>query len=148
MTVRPQVLNLLNDMDPSAPFTHADGSSFTGDASALVSDATPEERAAAAQIRLIARSEATQAILAKLSDDLTASGVTAQHAARFGAGVVIHLGNVPHSEVVKILPKAPAAVTPAEMETRFGRDWPVTLAAEAGLPVAQVREMYGQTPPQ
>jgi len=146
MTVRPEVLELLNSRDPLKPFHRADGQDFTEAESALMADATPAEPAAAAQARLIARSEAGRAIRTKLAENLTASGVADQHVGRVADGVVIQLGMVPHSEVVKVLPDAPGAITPAEMETRFGSDWPVTLAAEAGLPVAQVREMYGQIP--
>ena len=120
--VRPEVLELLNSRDPLKPFHRADGQDFTEAEAALMADATPAERAVAAQARLIARAEAGQAIRTKLAENLAASGVADQHVTRVTEGL-------------------------DELETRLGRDWPVMVATEAGLPVVQVREMFGQVPP-
>jgi hypothetical protein len=145
--VRPEVLELLNSRDPLKPFHRADGQDFTEAEAALMADATPAERAVAAQARLIARAEAGQAIRTKLAENLAASGVADQHVTRVTEGLLVNLGSVPHAEVVKLAPEAPDTPAVDELETRLGRDWPVMVATEAGLPVVQVREMFGQVPP-
>lgn len=133
MAPRPDVIDALNNWDLQS-LQFAD-------------DATAEERAAAAQLRLIARANAYQVIRAKIVDHLTGCGLDAQGVAAITDRLNINLERVQHPEVVKLLDEAPSAVTVEEMARRFGTDWPTLLANEAGVPVAAVREIYGQIPP-
>ena len=54
MTARPEVVSLLADMRPGAPFSHRDGLSFTVEEVELAMTATDEERIAGAEAGLIA----------------------------------------------------------------------------------------------
>ena len=84
----------------------------------------------------------------KLGTNLAASGITAQHVGRISDSLVLHLGRVPHSEMVKIVPDVPATATADKMKTRSAATGPSRSRPRPASPVTQVREMYGKIPPQ
>ena len=127
MTVRPEVVDELNN-----------GGGW---------DATSEEQAAAAQLRLVARANAIRVLRAKLADIVSGAGLAADASAVAINGVHFNFDKVPYREIVKILGEQPAMPTVEDMRARFGDDWPTVLGTEASLPVATVRDLYGQIPP-
>ena len=109
MSVKPEVVKVLRDMNPSkGSFVHQDGRKFTQAEKDLVMGATAED------LEEAARQEAAEAATLQKDAEI-------------------------HRAAVRLLESTPDAATLDEVTERRGTDWRDLLAEESGLPVEEIR---------